>query len=452
MKTIVVGAGTVGTNMARILMREGHEVTVMDAVAERLLMAEEQLDIRVTVGNACDPGILHEGQVEDADLLLAVTDRDETNLVCAYTAKRLGCKRVIARVRQRFFYDVSEVNVRDPLGIDLLISPEILAAYELANFVDVPSALALVSMARGRVQLRTLRLSEGSPFAGHALKGLYLPDGMLIAGLRRGEDVMIARGKTILEPGDRVTLVGLPEVLEKVSEHFDPAAKEKKLASVAIAGAGETGLFLGELLEKRGHDVTVIERDASRAHLAGERLDHAKVLLGDASDVDFLKEERIDKVRYYIAATGDDENNIMSSLLAKELGVEKVACLVDRPDYTRIVEKIGIDVALSPRIVVANRVLAMVKRGRIRSVTLLENGEMEINEFEAVSRSPIVGQPLRDVELPEEALIGAVVRGNQVRIPRGDDIIRPGSIVIALARSGSADQLDNLFADPGRAR
>ncbi len=452
MKTIVVGAGTVGTNMARFLMREGHEVTIVDTVPERLLMAEEHLDVRVMVGNACDPAIQHEAQVEMSDLLLAVTERDETNLICAYAAKRLGCKRVIARVRQRFFYDVSEVNVRDPLGIDLLISPEILAAYELANFVDVPSALAMVSLARGRVQLRTLRLAETSPFAGHPLRKIRLPEGMLIAGLRRGEEVMIARGDTELQPGDRVTLIGLPEVLEDISEQFDPAARDKKLASVAVAGAGEAGLFLAELLEKRGHDVTVIERDPNRAQLAGERLDRAKVLLGDASDVDFLKEEHIDRARYYIAATGDDENNIMSSLLAKELGVEKVACLLDRPDYTRIVEKIGIDVALSPRIVVANRVLAMVKRGRIRSVTLLENGEMEINEFEAVSRSPITGQPLRDVTLPREALIGAVVRGGQVRIPRGDDIIRPGSIVIALARAGSADELDNLFADPGATR
>lgn len=452
MKTIVVGAGTVGNNMASILTREGHDVTLVDAQRSRLQTAEEQLDVRTLAGNACDPGVLHEARVEDSDLTLAVTDRDETNLICAYTAKRLGSKRVVARVRQRFFYDVSEVNVRDPLGIDLLISPEILAAYELANFVEVPSALALVSLARGRVQLRTLRLAAGTTYVGKTLRDLRLPEGLLIAGLRRGEEVFIARGNTRLEAEDRVTLIGLPEVIERVASGFDPTAGTQALATVAIAGAGETGLFLAELLEKRGHEVTVIERDPERAQLAGQRLDRAKVLLGDASDINFLKEERIDRANYYIATTGDDENNIMSSLLAKELGVRKAACLIDRPDYARIVEKLGIDIALSPRIVVANRILAMVKRGRIRSVTLLENGEMELNEFEAVSRSTIVGQPLKDVAVPEGALIGAIVRGGTVRIPRGDDIIRPGSIVIAVVRPAFAEQLDDLFADPAAKR
>lgn len=447
MRIVIVGAGTVGSNIAKYLTREEHEVVVVDLNPGPLAGIEEEMDVQTFCGNACDPAVLKTLDIANTDLLLAATEKDETNMMAAFAAKAMGCRRVAARVRSRFYYDTTEFNFRHPLGIDLLLSPELATAIELATFVSYPNALALTTMGRGRIQLRTIKLAPKSDFVGKQVRQLVLPEGTLVAGLRRGDTVMITRGNTMLEANDRITLIGLPESLDKASPLFDLEATSTALATVAIAGAGETGLYLADLLEKRGHQVTLIENDRARAEMASERLAKTRVLHGDATDVRLLREERIGNVDYYIALTGDDENNIMSSLLAKELGAQKTACLIDRPDYTRIVERIGIDVAISPRFVVANRVLALVKRGRISSVTLLEDGELEVSEYQAQARSPVVGQALKDVEIPVTGLIGAVLQGGQVAIPRGDYIIKPGAIVIGVTLASEADKFDRLFAD-----
>lgn len=446
MRVIVAGAGTVGSNIARFLMQEGHEVIVIDLKRQSIATIEDELDVQTIAGNACEPQLLKEAGIEECDLFLAVTERDETNLLSAFAAKKLGCKKVVARVRGRFYYDTSEVNFRGPLEIDLLISPEILAATQLERFVDAPSALAQVSLARGSILLQTVKLSAKSKYVGKKLKDIQVPEGALVAGLRRGDEVMIARGNTDLLEDDRVTLIGQPDILRKVAYNFNLELGRDDESSVVIAGAGETGLYLAELLEQNHHRVTLLERDRARAEFVGGRLRNARVLHADATEINTLREERIGSNEYFIAAMGDDEDNIMSSLLAKELGVPKTACLIDRPDYARIVEKIGIDIAISPRIVVANQVLSMVKRGRIRSVTLLEDGELEIVEFKALSTSPIVGQPLKDIQLPDDVLIGAMVDSGRVVIPRGDTIIKPGTIVIGISGTRSAEKLENLFA------
>lgn len=446
MRIIVVGAGTVGSSIASYLSRDRHDVIVIDANHGRLSSTEEEMDVQVLAGNGCEPATLRTAGAPTADLLLAVTEKDETNLICAYTAKRLGCRRVVARVRSRFYDDTNDVNFKHPLGIDLLISPEISTASELATFVSFPNALALTTMARGRVQLRTLKLAPDSAHVGKQVRSIAVPSGVLIASIRRENQVMIARGNTTLEAHDRVTLIGVPEVLDKATEAFDRQPPPERFASIVIAGAGETGMYLAELLENRGHEVTIIERDRHRADYVSERLRRTRILLGDATEALLLREERIGRADYFIGLTGDDESNIMSSLVAKELGVQKTACLIDRPDYARIVEKIGINVAISPRFVVANRVLALIKRGRISSVTLLEDGELEATEYQALSRSAVVGQPLRDIVVPPTGLIGAVLQSNQLTIPRGDYVIQPGSTVITLSLTSEAEAMDALFA------
>lgn len=421
---------------------------MVDRERASVAQLEESLDVQTFVGNACDPTILHQLEIQKTDLLIACTEKDETNLICCFTAKRLGCSRVISRVRSRFFFENSEVNYQRHFGIDRLVSPEILTAHELAQFVATPQALAVVTLARGAIQLRTLRLSPKSDFAGKRVQDIKIPNGSLIAGVRRNDDVSIVHGNTILEPDDRVTLIGLPEVLEKASPLFTLETVSNKTTTVTIAGGGETGLALAEILEKRGQRVIILEKNRERAEFIGERLEHTRVLHADATEIHTLREERIENSDYYLAVMGDDENNVMSAVLAKEIGVGKTACLIDRPDYARIVEKIGVDIAISPRIVMANRVMTMVKRGRIRSVTLLEEGALEINEYQALSQSKVVGQPLKDIPaLKGGVLVGAIHQSDgQVVIPRGDHVIKPGDIVILVATPAAAEKLDDLFA------
>ena len=448
MRIVIVGAGTVGSNIASHLTRDRHDVIVVDSSHAKLRDLEDHLDIQTLEGNGCDPDVIKRALGgEPAYLLLAVTDQDNTNLIAAYVAKKVGIPRVVARVHSRFYLEMAEVNFRDPLGIDLLLSPEILAALELVAFVENPAALAVRSLARGRLELRTIMMSPFSAYSMSKLRDVTFPAGMLIAVIRRGGKTFTPSGETILEAGDRITLIGLPEVLDRVHPEFDTEQelRGRKRLRVAIAGAGETGLYLAQQLEERNHQVYLIDQDRARCELAGERLHKAVLLHGDCTNIQFLREEQIQKMDAFIAATGDDESNVMSALLAKELKVDRTACLIDRPDYVRVVEKVGIDVAISPRIVAANRIMTLVKQGKIRSVTLLEEGAIEVNEYQAVSKSPIVGQPLKDIELPKGSLIGAVVHGHEVTIPRGDSVIRPGDIVIAIAEAAAADELDRLF-------
>lgn len=451
MRVIIVGAGTVGTNIARFLAREFHEVMVMDSSPPALKEVDQSLDVQIYHGNACDPAALAEAEADTADVFLAVTNRDETNLIAAFAAKKLGARRVISRLRSPFFYDEENMNYRSGLGIDLFMSPEVETAQEFLNFVRTPDALATVTLAQGRVQMRTIKVADECPYVGRELRLLSLPQGILVAGVRGDGDARIARGNTILQTGDRVTLMGLPAVLEQVSPSFHGIQSTESRSWVVVAGGGETGLVLARGLERQGKRVTLIERDPERAIHASTHLGReTRILEGDATVANFLKEERIGRADYFIATMGDDENNIMATMLAKELGVGKTACVIDRPDYTRIVERMGIDVAISPRFVAANKVLAMVKRGRIRSVTLIEDGELEVNEYEALSTSVMTGQMLKDIALPNEALVGAVARAGKVTIPRGDFIIQPGDTVITVARPEATERLDTLFAGAPR--
>ncbi len=448
MRIIVVGAGTVGSNIASHLVRDDHDVVIVDASAAKLRDVEEHVDVQTMVGNGCDPATLRAAMGgQETQLLLAVTEQDSTNLVMAYAAKRLGVGRVVARVRSRFFLYTDDVNFRDPLGIDLLLSPEILTALELVNFVENPAALGIAHLAQGRVQLRTVLLSPFSEFVSRRLMDIRFPPGMLVAVIRRGKKIFTPRGDAELMAGDHVTLVGLPAVIDEVHPQFDTEQKTSASHSqrVAIAGAGETGLFLAEQLEGRRHKVLLIDRNRERLEEIGERLNKTVLLHGDCTNIQFLREENVQEMDYFIAATGDEESNVMSALLASELKVPKTACLIDRPDYARVVEKVGINVALSPRIVAANRVLKLVKQGRIRSVTLMEEGAIEVTEYQALASSPITGKPLKEVELPEGMLIGAVAHGTEVIIPRGSDSIRPGDIVITVAEADASDSVGKLF-------
>ncbi len=450
MRVIVVGAGTVGSNIASHLTREHHDVVMMDRDPGKLGELEDHLDVQTFMGDGCDPVALRTAiGGEETHLLLALTEQDNTNLIMAYAAKKMGVKRVVARVRSRFYLNTADVNFRDPLGIDLLLSPEILTALEIAKFIENPAALAMATLAQGRVQLRTVLLSPFSLYSTKSLRELELPFGVLVAIIRRGKEIFIPGGDDTLMAGDHVTLIGLPEMIDQIHPDFDTEQETKVHESrrVAIAGAGETGLFLAEQLEARKHRVYLIDNNRSRLEQVAENLNKAVMLHGDCTNIQFLREEGIDSMDYFVAATGDDESNVMSALLASELKVSKTACLIDRPDYVRVVEKVGIDVALSPRIVAANRIMTLVKQGKIRSVTLLEDGAVEVTEYQALSRSAIVGKALKDVKLPKGTLIGAVVHGHQVTIPRGNDQIRPGDIVITVAASGATEELSQLFQD-----
>ncbi len=445
MKVIVVGAGTVGTSIASFLLREGFEVIIVDMSSERLSWVDETMDVQSIIGEVSDPKVLTQLDLPSVDVFLAVTNIDEVNLIAAFSAKKMGASKVVARVRSPHYMDEIAVKYRDPLGIDLFISPERMSSFELADFVGT-AALAQATFAAGKVQMRTVRLAANSQYVKQTIMELNLPaKGILVVGIRRENEIIIPHGNTKLLPDDRVTIIGMSDIIDTATSEFDLKEPDRRLATAVIAGAGDTGLLLAQLLERRGHEVTIVESNLTRAEFVGEKLKSTNILHGDATDINLMREERFDHFDYFISVMGNDEANIMASLLAKEIGIPKTACLIDRPDYARVMERVGIDVALSPRLLTANRLMQLLKRGKSRSVTLLEEGELEIIEYVALAKSEIVGTPLKDIKLPKDCLIGAVIQESQIQIARGDTIIRPKSTVITITTPGSAEELDDLF-------
>lgn len=443
MNILIVGAGTIGSHIAEFLSADGHDVSLIDYDAERLTEVGDSLDVQTLCGNATDPAVLEQAQIGECQLFLAMTNNDEANLIAAMTAKRLGAARAAARVRHPWFLDHAEVRYRSALDIDLLISPGRQTAHEIAKHIEHPDALALEEFARGRVQMRQIRLEPSSSYIGQTLRDLPLPAGVLVATVTRDDSTIIPKGEDTLLAGDRIALIGGPKALDQLDPQWHGDSPD--IRHVVLFGGGMVGFYLAEILIARHYDVKIIERERERCEWLSARLSKATVIHGDATNLGLLKEERVGAADLLVATTGEDEDNLMSCLLAKSLGVPKAFMVLRRPDYAQIVERLGIDLALSPRIVTAQKILALVRRGNIRSVSLLEGGQVEILEFQALPDTPVVNRPLSEIRFPAGSLVGAVVHRRQVRVPHGTDVIRSGDVVVVFCLTTARDELEALF-------
>jgi len=443
MNVIIIGAGEVGFHIASILSREGHRVTIVDIAREKIERVTEALDIGAICGHGGNPETLAGANAESADLVLAVTDNDEVNLISTFTAKALGAKKVVARVNTREYLEGSVILYRDRLGIDLVISPVVLTSYEIAKFIENPDALAIKSFARGKIELRQVRVEPGSPLASKPLKDISLEEGTLIASIVREDTLIIPHGASVIQPGDVVTIVGQKGLLARMQKLMTGA--ETKVRNVMIFGGGQIGLRLAQLLENLRCAVKLLEENHARCEELATQLRKTTIVHGNATDLDLLKRERAGSTDAFVAVTEYDERNIMSVLLAKELGAGMGIVLTHRPDFASLLEKVGIDHAISPRLITANRILALVRRGELHSTAVLADGKAEVIELRVTKDAKLAEQALKRVRFPRNTLIAALIRDDQVIVPRGDNTFRVGDTVIAFARSDSIDGLLKLF-------
>lgn len=443
MNILICGAGTIGLHIAEFLSADGHDVCLIDLDGRRLAEIGDTLDVQTLRGHATDPSVLAQAQIGECELFLAMTSHDEINLVAAMTAKRLGVGRTVARVQNPWFLDHDEVPYRSALDVDLIVSPGRLTAYEIAKHIEQPEALAFVEFARGRVQMRQFRLDDSGPYTGKPLRDLTLPSGVLIAAVTRSDTTMIPKGEDSLVAGDRVVLIGRTDALDAldIAWHGDKPGIQR----IVLFGGGMVGFYLAQLLTDSPYDVKIIERDRERCEWLSTHLPDATIIHGDATAAGLLKEERVASADLMVASTGEDEDNLMSCLLAKSMGLPKAFMVLRRPDYAKIVEQMGVDLALSPRIVTAEKILALVRRGKIRSVSLLEGGRVEILEFQALPDTPVVNRPLSEIRFPAGSLVGAVVHHRQVRVPHGTDVIQSGDLVVTFCLTSARDDLEALF-------
>ena len=450
MKIIILGAGQVGSSVAQNLASEANDITVVDTKQEVLQDLQDRIDIRTVAGTASHPEILTAAGAEDADMILAVTNSDEINMVAcqvAYTLFHTPIK--IARVRAPEYLNYPKLFSQEALPIDVLISPEKLVTEYIERLIEHPGALQVLDFAGGRVQLVAVRAVEGGPLVGHELRELreHMPgvEARVAAIFRRG-NAILPEGDTVIEADDEVFFVAARKDIRAMTSEL--RRLEKPVRRVMIAGGGNIGLRLAEAIEDR-YQVKLIECNADTARRLSERLDKSIVLLGDAADEELLLEENIENTDVFCALTNDEEANILSSMLAKRLGARKVMSLINRASYVDLVQSEAIDIAISPQQATIGSLLTHVRRGDVVVVHSLRRGAAEAIEAVAhgdSTTSKVVGRTIDEIRLPPGTTIGAVVRGDQVVIAHHDTVIQPDDhVVLFLVDKRHIADVERLF-------
>ncbi len=450
MKIIILGAGRVGTSLAKSLAGEANDITVVDTNTERLRDLQERLDIRTIEGQASYPNVLARAGADDADMIIAVTNSDEINMVAcqvAYTLFHTPTK--IARVRERDYLQYQEIFSQESIPVDLCISPEQLVIDQVCRLIEFPGALQVLDFASGRVQLVVVRAYHGGPLVGHELRELrdHMPGiRTRVAAIFRQGMAIIPEGDTVIEADDEVFFIAAREdILSVLSElrRVDRPAKR-----VMLVGGGNIGLGLAKELEGQ-HKVKLIESDYARCQLLSESLSRTLILNGNAADEELLIEENIEHIDVFCAVTNNDEINILSSLLAKRMGARKVITLVNRTAYVDLVQNSEIDIAISPQLATIGSLLTHVRRGDVVMVHSLRRGAAEA--IEAVAHgdeqsSSVVGRAIEDIRLPHGATIGAMVRGDEVIIAHHDTVIESDDhVILFLTDKRRIHEVERLF-------
>ncbi len=427
MKIIILGAGQVGSSLANNLASEANDITVVDVDSQLLHDLQDRLDLRTIKGMASHPDVLHRAGAEDADMIIAVTNSDETNIVAcqvAYTLYHTPTK--IARVRSQAYLEHAELFTQEAMPVDVIISPEQLVTDYVHRLIEHPGALQVLDFSGGRVQLVAVKAYYGGPLVGHELRTLrdHMPgvQSRVAAIYRRGHAIN-PKGNTVIEADDEVFFIAAKKDIRAVMSELRKL--EKPVKRVIIAGGGNIGKRLAKALEQR-YQVKLIDHNAKRTRAISEELDNTIVLQGDAADEELLLEENIEQTDVFCALTNDDEVNILSAMLAKRLGARKTMALINRAAYVDLVESGDIDIAISPPQATIGSLLAHVRRGDVVMVHSLRRGAAEAIEAIAhgdAASSKVVGRAIEEIKLPQGTTIGAIVRGDEVLIAHHDTVI-----------------------------
>lgn len=446
MKTIVIGAGEVGYHIAERLSREGHDVTVIEQNPEVRQRVQEELDVLTLQGNGSSPSVLEEAGVRDADLLIAVADIDEVNVTACLLAKEYDVSRRIARVRNPDFSESPFLDRGKRLGIDLLINPNIVVADEILDLVKTPAAAEVGKFADGKVLMLGLQLPPDAPILVRPLKTLrafHTTTPFLIVAVMRDGALILPDGETVLQKGDHIYFVSRRESVNAILTLL--GKKESIAERVLVVGGGRMGLRVAQLLEAEHYKVKLLERRQERCEELSQLLHDTLILHGDGTDVRTLVEEGIAQMDAVVTVTDDEATNILAALLAKEQGAKKVMALIKRPHLLHLLPHLGIDAAISPRTLTANLILRYVRKGRVLSIFELPESDAETLELVVTPRARVAGKAVRELGLPAGAILGAIVRREEIAIPRGDTVLNPEDRVVLFALPSAIPPLEELF-------
>ncbi len=457
MNIVILGAGQVGTSLAELLAQENNDVTVVDIDRLHLQRLQDRLDIRTVPGHASHPDILTQAGLEDADMLIAATQNDETNILACHLAHSMyKTGKKIARVRSRSYLDHPELFDREQntyaIPIDVLISPENLVTDYILQLIEYPGSLQVIDFAEGKVRLVAMRAYPDGKLVGKQIKSLRedLPRDIKtrIVAVYRRDEVVMPTGDTIIQAGDEVFFLAeakhIPVIVNELRRsRVSPSRR------IMIGGGGNIGFNLAQALEK-DHQVKLIDRNMQQAREVAEMLEDTIIIHGDVSDRDLLQEENIDEIDLYLAVTNSDEANIISGMLAKKLGVRRVIALVNNQSYVELIQRNSIDVAISADSITTSHLLHYTRKGDTVKVATLRKGAaeaMEVIAHGSENTSEIIGKKIGEINWPSDITVGCIIRDEKVIIAHRDlEIEAEDHAILFLSNSTNAAEIANLFS------
>ncbi|MFV0420701.1 Trk system potassium transporter TrkA [Oleidesulfovibrio sp.] len=446
LKVIIIGAGEVGYHIAQRLTRENKQVVVIDQQPEALKRVAEALDVQTIQGSGSSPVVLHDAGAEEADIILAVTDSDEINIIACLFANIISPDSTkLARIRNEEYSLYRDALAKDILNISMLINPEVEVVKNIDRLLSLPGAVDYSEFAGGRIRMVGMRICSG-PLAGIRLMNFrtVVPDGdVIIAAIVRNDELIIPTGMDEIRADDVVYFVCTESSLEAVRSVV--AALEDPIQSALIIGGGNIGMRLASLFERKGYHTKLIDKDEARCGVLAEKLNSTLVLYGDGTDQDLLREENAGTMDAVISLTSDEETNILCSLLAKNMGVRKTVARINKVAYQPLVRAIGIEHSVSPRLSAVNSILHYIRKGKVLSSVAIRGEEAEVMEALAEEQSEVVGTPLHKLSFPKGALILAMVRGDDVVIPSGDTVIEPMDRILILSTRQAVSDVEQAL-------
>ncbi|HOD35687.1 MAG TPA: Trk system potassium transporter TrkA [Syntrophales bacterium] len=446
MKIIIVGAGEVGYNIADVLSK-GQDVTVIDQDEKRLQEVAEKLDVLTVHGKGSSPQILRKAGLDSADMVIAVTNSDDTNMVaCLLASSQSNVAYKVARIRNPELDATSAIFDREHLNIDLCINPEREAVKNALNLIDYPGATEIIDFVDGRVKLIGFVVNEDCPAVDNSLRSIrmfYPQIKALVTSIIRKEKLIEPTGSTRILAGDYVFAVTASGQLRELLQVYGKSSEALK--RIFIMGGGNTGFMLAEALQKRGLPTKLIEKRHARCEDLASLLEKVTVLHGDGTDQELLKEENIQETDCFIAVTDNEEANILGALLAKRLGAKKSVALINRVEYMPLVSTVGIEGVINPRHAAVSKILNYVRKGKIVSATPLHDERVEAYEAIALETADITDRPIKDIKFPPGTIVGAIIRKDEILIPDGDSVIRPDDHVIIFTFRSTVPKLEKML-------
>lgn len=443
MNVTIAGAGEIGGHAAEVLSSEGHNVTVIDLSADRLRALNETLDIKSLVGHCSHLSVLREAGIDRSDLLIAATGIDEVNLLAASVAKAAGAKKTIVRVHHTANFSLLGTKYAQQLGIDELICPEHLTSLAIARTIRNPGSIALEEFGRGKLLMQRFAANSGASGIGKKLAELNLPENARVATVERGDTVTLVQAETIIAEGDIITLIGEKKTFDNARKLFNKD-REKRL-DIAIMGDTSTAVWICRALKSRLFSVRMFVQGRERAEELSEKLSHVTILDADPTDPATSTDEHLGRVHAFVAATDDDEQNILACAQAKAFGVKTTMVVVTRAKYMHLFPHVGIDHAFSPRGDAVKAILHLIDTGPIRPLATIAEGVADVYLLHPSKRAKILGHELRNIKLPPQTMIAAIRRGDEVYVPGAEDQIAAGDTLLVIGPHGIADDLRKVF-------